>query len=197
MMKKTPTTTSYKGYNNRPHKIPDPKLLKIDELYSLSLNPGSNPVNYVPKNDTFQYNYRVYTNKIINIINKCKNCKITMYPELSSSGKYHYHGYITILNIAYFMLYDIHILKQYSCFEIDIINDSKIWSEYVFKGKHYMEIFCKDEKIPYKLITNMNTIGLKEEDKLFNASYDFEDFDDIDVDDLPKSKSYMVPDSSI
>jgi len=115
-MKKTPIKTQYKGYNNRPHKMLDPKLLSLDDKYALSLNPASLPVMYAEKNDTFKYNYRHYHNTILSKINKCNNCKIEIRPELSMSGKWHYHGYIKILNIAPFMLYDIKILKQYFCF---------------------------------------------------------------------------------
>lgn len=204
MMKKNLTSTkkpgSYNGYNNRPHKIPDPKLLKINTKYALSLNPSAKPIQYVEKNDTFKYNFRHYHNTILNKINKCNNCIIDIIPELSSSGKYHYHGYITIINLAYFMLMDVCILRQYFAFEIDIINDSKVWEEYVNKGSHYMESFCISEKIPYKIKTGDKPVKLRDEDKLFDQSYEWDedvDYGEEDLDIFRKKEHIMCPPSDI
>lgn len=182
MIKKTLSKVQYKGYNNRPHKVPDPKELKVGVLYAISLNPGALPVIYAEKNDSFKYNYRHYTNTILNKINKCVNCNINVNPELSSSGKWHYHGWIKIQDLARFMLYDIKILKQYFCFEIDTIANEDKWREYVLKGEFYMKEFCESEKIPYKIQTGDKLVKLTDNDKLFDVSYMFDE-DEIDMDD--------------
>lgn len=190
MMKKTPQNTKkagqYSGYNNRQHKIPDPKILNVSIKYALSLNPSSKPVQYVEKNDTFKYNFRHYFNSILNKINKCSNCNIEITPELSCTGKYHYHGYIIINNLANFMLYDICILRQYFAFEIDTIGDMKAWEIYVNKGAHYMVQHCASEKIPYVMKSGDKPVKLRDEDKLFDQSYEWDEDVVLDDDeDLP------------
>lgn len=206
-MKKTQTsarkTGLFNGYNNRAHKIPDPKLLNVQVKYALSLNPSSRPVQYVEKNDTFKYNFRHYYNTILSKINKCVNCQIDIVPEISATGKYHYHGYITITNLANFMLYDICILRQYFAFEIDTITDMKVWETYVNKGSHYMLAHCANEKIPYNMKTGEKPVKLRDEDKLFDVSYEWDDEIENEIDDDTEVNKYhnnsrtLCPDSTI
>lgn len=163
----------FSGYNNRPHKMPDPKLMHINTKYALSLNAGSQPFEYLEHNDTHKGDIQIYTNEILKKIKLCTNAEIEVYPEISSSGRWHYHGYIVIKNLAKFLLFDFNYLKQYFCFEIDTIGDIEEWTIYVNKGSHYMEEYCKESDIPYKITTTTKPIKVK--DKLQDLKYEWKD----------------------
>jgi len=105
---------------------------------------------------------KVYHNEIMSKIRLLKNIHLELTPEISAGGRWHYHGYVTIKDIANFLLYDLKILKQYFSFELDTIGeteeDKKKWFEYVTKCSHFMEKYSKESKIPYPIDSNTKDV---------------------------------------
>lgn len=157
MTKKPLKPNGYAGYNNRPHKCPSPEDMP-DELMAFTFNP-----NFTPWDDKIM-DMATYSNELVEVFRQLKYCKIKLYHEISCSGKWHLHGYIQIDNKMKFVLFDYKILQENGVFEIDYINDSQIWKEYVYKQKELMLELLKDYKIPYAL----NTI----DDKLYMVKVD-------------------------
>lgn len=108
---------------------------KLDTPYAFSFNPEHQTNLYDKKSDSFQYTYALvkmdqYMKKMLV---KLKASAYLMYQELSPLGRIHYHGYIQILNIVDFFVYDVPLLKSYGTFCIKPIDDAALWAEYVRK----------------------------------------------------------------
>ena len=181
---KAQTRAQFAGYNNRPYKIPDPKLLNIGVQYAITLNPSAQPYTYVEANGLFTGDNKAYHNEIMRIIRSLRNITLELTPELSGSGRWHYHGYAVIKDLAKFLIFDINIMKQYFCFEIDTIGETEEdklkWKVYCSKGSHYMEKYCQDNKLPYQITSE--TLNVKV-DKL-NSEVKFEWCDVFDTNDV-------------
>lgn len=166
----------FAGYNNRPHKIPDPKLLDENIEYALSINPSAQPIDYETYNETFKGDIRAYTNEILKVLRMLKNCHIEVHPEISSGGRWHYHGVIIIKDLALFLLYDMKIMKHYFSFELDTIKETKEWSDYCMKCSHFMEKYCTQNKMPYKITSS--TKDLKVDKLQQGTKYEWKDTKD-------------------
>lgn len=151
MMKKTTKTTTYTGYNNRPYKLPPPEEIIPDVLMAFTYNPSFTPM------EGEIIDMPTYVNELTEVFRKLKYCKIHLAHEISSTGKFHLHGYIKIQNPIKFTLFDFYHLKQDGVLEIDTINDSDVWHTYVYKQKTIMTEFLKEQKVPYEI----NTIDSK------------------------------------
>lgn len=130
-----------------------PEDCEVDKLYSFSLNPQEQPAIqnfYRIKLNTF----KDWSDQIENKIKRLHYCQYSLCIEISSNGRLHYHGYIKIKDIAKFYMYDIKLLKDIGCYEVDHITDPSVWSTYVEKQKRFMEKFCKENEIKY-MITNV------------------------------------------
>lgn len=152
-MKKNP----YNGYNDRPHKCPAPEDMP-DELMTFTYNPNFTPF------DGVIMDMATYSNELVDVFKLLKYCEIKLVHEISSSGKWHLHGYIKIINKMKFVLFDFKILKEHGVFEIDTIADPDKWKEYVYKQKSLMTDLLKEYKIPY----SYNTM----DDKLYIVKVD-------------------------
>lgn len=87
--------------------------------------------------------------QILTIINKLgtnKDYYFQLYPELSSTGRLHYHGTIKISNPFNFYL-NVQKVIDDCTMEIDTIEDPDIWKQYQLKQQH----LWKDIKYPYPL----------------------------------------------
>lgn len=166
------------GYLKRQHQMPDPKILATKVKYALSLNPAAQPFELLTQNESFKGDLKVYTNEILRVIKLYKYSNIRMYPEISSAGRWHYHGWIEFKDIAKFMLFELPILKQYFSFEIDTIADDETWNTYVMKCSHFMEEYTKSEGIPYEI--TQDTKPLKVD--ALQKDYKYEWIDDYDED---------------
>lgn len=152
-MKKTP----YNGYNNRPYKCISPEDMP-DDLLTFTFNP-----NFTPFDDNIM-DMATYSNELVEIFKRLKYCKIKLVHEISSSGKWHLHGYIQITNKLKCVLFDLRILREHGLYEIDTITDKEIWKNYVYKQKPLMTELLGEYKIPYMY----NTM----EDKLYIVKVD-------------------------
>lgn len=125
-----------------------PEDIHLGLKYSFSYNPEDQPL--------FEKFYKMKLNtlndwsqKYEDIFTTLKYCKISIYLEISSNARFHWHGYIEILNIVPFLLHDCAKLKHYGTYEIDIIKDPLIWDKYITKQKSFMEIYCNKNDLKY------------------------------------------------
>lgn len=81
-------------------------------------------------------------NEDLQLFKKLKFSSLEIYPELSPTGRLHYHGLIQIHDVLRFMYHDLHILNQIS-YEIDTLsNDEQSvikYTNYVVKQTTYWD----------------------------------------------------------
>ncbi len=117
-----------------------PKTIELHKMYadnisySITINPSNSYQYFLLKRDRLKKLVEVHTDKL----NTVKYCKLTLFAELSKSGRYHYHGYVTIINSLYFHLYDLPCLEDWNNIKIDTINDPEVWSTYCKKNVEVM-----------------------------------------------------------
>ncbi len=125
-------------------------MYKKDVVYSFTINP-SDAGQYF-KATTIQ-RFRQFTDYNFKHLNTIllDYCDITVYPEISRQGRIHYHGYIRINDIFNFHLFSLHRLKEVYIYEIDTIDKSTKWSEYIHKDKSVIEPALQALGLPYKV----------------------------------------------
>lgn len=119
---------------NQPHKAPKPEEIVINVEYSFTINPETQPTKH--NTETFIQEGHKH---LKHYLTRCKYSKYTLYTELSSTGRLHYHGYVTINNISGFYIHDIHLLKYLGSFEIDTISQMDTWENYIKKQQGIFE----------------------------------------------------------
>lgn len=141
MMKKNP----YNGFNNRMHKLPSPEDMDTDKLMSFTFNPLITPY------DKDILDMPTYVNELMDTFKRLKYCRIKLFHEISSTGKFHFHGYIKIEDPMRFTIFDFPKLKPEGTLEIDHINDSAVWAKYALKQVNIMKPFCDSQKVPHTI----------------------------------------------
>lgn len=144
MFRKSHKSAPYATFNNRKHKIPPPEDLSENGLYSFTFNPVVQP--QLPN---YTLNLVSWHNGMDSIFKSCKFAEIKCYVELSSGGRFHYHGTIQIKNVMKFFIFDLHMLKVQGTYEIDHINDFVKWHNYCIKQEGKMKSLTKEYGIPY------------------------------------------------
>lgn len=137
---------------NRQHqkcKAPKMEVMKINTCYAVTLSPPDRRTITGAKmckgNDleTFK-TLEMNINEDLQLFKKLKYSKIEVYPELSPTGRLHYHGYIEIHNVLKFYYHDTHILNQIS-YEIDTISEDPEgiykYEQYVLKQQQHFKEF--------------------------------------------------------
>lgn len=76
--------------------------------------------------------------------NKLRYSEIRIYPELSNTSgttcsRWHYHGWIKILDSLNFHLYDLPLLDNHCNVDIDTIECETLWYQYVMKNRDIMK----------------------------------------------------------
>lgn len=137
----------YSSSGSNRYSCISPELMKTDTLYTFTWNLKEQPTT-ISKGRSFIY-LRDYYNMVIRRLNLLNHCSIKLYPEISSSGRFHFHGTIKINDIALFMLLDLPFLKEKATYEIDVINDMAKWETYIWKSDHIMKPLCDSFKLPY------------------------------------------------
>lgn len=120
--------------------------------YTFSFNPEEQPLFQRFYSMTLN-NLKDWSQQQDNVFRSLKYCKINVVMEISSGGRLHYHGYITITDTVNFFLKTIKHLKHYGTYEIDVITDPDKWSAYVYKMDKKMKSFCQN----HSMIYNINT----------------------------------------
>lgn len=135
-------SNTYSSYNNRPFKVPSPEEMS-DDLMTFTFNPKITPLCKI---DAYQLD--IYYNELINIFASLRYCKVKLYHEISSTGKWHLHGYIKVLNKMKFTLFDLQYLMVHGVFEIDTMFDIDGWKLYVHKQQELMLPILNEYKVP-------------------------------------------------
>lgn len=98
----------------------------------------------------YMYMLKAYVSPYIDIVD--------LYPELSPSGRLHYHGRVRFNNYEqvvswYFTHHKINGLN----ISLDTISDSKIWTKYILKQKKLLKPIMETYKLTEKNIMKFNT----------------------------------------
>lgn len=131
------------------YSCPPPEKIVVGTSYAFSWNLEQQPTD--TRNGRTHIYLRDYYNLVIRRLNQLHYCNICLYPEISSMGRFHFHGIIEITDIVHFYLCDMPLLKHDSSFEIDTIDNYENWMspKYVFKCKSVMMPFCESHQLPY------------------------------------------------
>lgn len=145
----------YNNYSKKTYARPagnDPKSFKgikaeqFDELggrYAITINPedprGDNKHSFTSEATTAEEELReVYDTHINNIFKKLKYCEVLLCPELSPTGRLHYHGVLTVIDTVMFLWHDVQVIRESAQCEIDTIEDITKWETYISKQAHLM-----------------------------------------------------------
>lgn len=122
------------------------KAETYDELggrYAITINPedprGTDKGTFDSSQDPKEHIKEVYENHKQEIYKKLKYCELIVQPEISPTGRLHYHGVLTVIDTVMFLWHDVQIIREHAQCEIDTIADTKVWEEYITKQKHLME----------------------------------------------------------
>lgn len=75
-----------------------------------------------------------------------------LFPELSKRGRYHVHGKIKFTDVLLFHLVYAHKLYlPKTSFEVDVINDKKVWCKYCHKDEKIMKPACERLGLEYPI----------------------------------------------
>lgn len=128
------------------------KMYQDLETYTFTVNP-SDRYQYFNKIDRFRKAYRSARSYLANIC----YAEYDLYPEISKTGRIHWHGYITMLNAASFQLYDVPMMSKYSIYEIDFLTDPLVWHDYIEKDKTQMKKLTDHLIIMYKITNKLKS----------------------------------------
>lgn len=131
-----------------------PEDMYVHKLYTLSYNPEEQPL--------FERFYRMKLNNLKDWSNKCKEIFTLKYAdidvvlEISSKGRFHYHGHILVHDIPRFIIHDLAKLRHYGTYEIDSISeldDGANWGQYVRKQQRFMQGYAEWNEMEYNIVT--------------------------------------------
>lgn len=131
-----------------------PEDVNTSSYYAFTLSPSSQPQQTNLGKMRLNCMSHWCKDEIIRSLNRLRYCKYTLFTEISKGGRLHYHGTIMIENIPWFYYHDIPLLKGIGTYEIDTVEDVKIWKQYCLKQRTFMESFCKDNDMTYCINTN-------------------------------------------
>lgn len=135
-------TTKYKGLS--------PEEYNENTSYSFSYNSEEQPLF-----DKFYSmklnNLRDWSEQQKNILTGLKYSVIDVILEISSKGRFHYHGYIQIKDIPRFVIHDLAKLRHYGTYEIDTIKDYEKWDKYILKQERFMRKYCNTNDMYYNI----------------------------------------------
>lgn len=78
------------------------------------------------------------------IFKHLKFCEIELYPEVSPTGRLHWHGVLTVLNTVGFLWHDLQYIRESAQSEIDTIEDFQTWLDYIHKQEHLLKPIIRE-----------------------------------------------------
>lgn len=159
-MNKTDKTAQ--TYGKKPISLPAPETLESGKWYAITLSPADvqrlDKKHIVLPLESIMVNYEVLYN--CKLFNRIEGVRYILYPEISSCGRIHYHGYIIFRSpIDIYTFYRTISVIQYHdsnwTLEMKELFDPEVWKTYVLKSSHIMYPVTKHYKIPYE-ITNFS-----------------------------------------
>lgn len=134
------------------HSCIKPECVDQDMLYTFSFNPQEQPLieNFYRVTLT---RFQSWSETMDSKLKRMRHCTYKLVLEISTGGRLHYHGWISINNIMGFYLMDLKYLADLGTYEIDNINDFQKWDTYVYKQRSFVEPWTQMEDMKYS-ITN-------------------------------------------
>lgn len=140
-------------------KAPKMEQYIINVIYAITLSPPDrrqlNGAKMIKGNELETYKTLMENiNEDLQYFKKLKYSSLELYPELSPTGRLHYHGYIQIKDILKFTYHDLHLLNQIS-YEIDTMSEDPCgiykYEQYVLKQKELWKPFIEYESMEYPI----------------------------------------------
>lgn len=166
--------------------------LSTDKLFAITINPLDirDSKTYRCPDVRVIYDFQAKFQLFYDWIKRLKHCSLQLYPELSQTGRLHYHGYIRIKNIFNFVWQDLHILSDY-VYEIDTCEtNDNVYQMYIQKQMHTMQPIFMELDFDYPIIVNNTLLAgvVHTPATLFPPSLSYKDYDDIMRENEPTSE---------
>lgn len=123
------------------HVAPSPETIKLKTWYAFTYNPSGNAAFGQRFKDI-----RHYLSEL-----RIEGLHYVLYPELSSAGRLHLHGYVKFKKWLAVGRFYVWLSYQSAAYEMDTIDDFEKWHTYCTKCKMIMEPLCDQFKVPYEL----------------------------------------------
>lgn len=123
--------------NNSQHKLVKPEDVVETVEYAFTLNPGDQPNQSGLGVNEFKRWFTAQRISILNILGNYAN--IDLYPEISSKGRIHFHGFLTIKDIFNFYYKCVPRLMVHYSIEMDTIADRAVWKTYCTKQEEFVQ----------------------------------------------------------
>lgn len=130
------TQTKYKPS----HIFIKPEDVKTYHKYAFNLAPEYQPTQ--GKLNSFKEWYDHFEHILRDI---CIASKYTMFVEISSKGRFHFHGYIEVHDIMNFYIFDVKTLMNNGTCVMKEIEDVTKWHEYIHKQEKFIQKYLKKE----------------------------------------------------
>lgn len=126
------------------HDCPSPEVIKTGYGYAMSFNPQKQEDKWVPSE-----RYKRLIKNMNRLNSNIKYSKYILYPELSKSGRWHYHGMIWVKNPMGFFSNDLPILHANGTLFI-VPQEDWEWYAYCTKQRHLMAPYLHSLGMKYK-----------------------------------------------
>lgn len=150
--------------DNSKYKFIKPEDVKLDTMYSLSINPEQQHFAETKRVDEMKCHLQELVNGLSGLVDG--------YMECSSGGRLHFHGTIlfkSLDGLEHFYLFDVPSIKHLATVEMDTIEDMDKWDEYCEKNKRFT--FCKHIKTSeHRAELIINSLHKKRRNKLNDKS---------------------------
>lgn len=191
-MRKSHTPAKSPSKSSAKYNILSPELVQLNTEYTFTVNPELTPYQTKRKGEKCLV-LPPFINSIIKSLAKLRFCEYELRHEISCHGKWHYHGIIKIKDVINFYCFDIPLIKEIGCFEIDTILDKDKWKIYLTKLEGVLRPYMEKLKLPY--IINGNTKYVPEDPLVkLELEKDFEEHLFDDINNKFFKPSYILPD---
>ena len=153
----------YAKASNGLYKGLKPEDVCSSVVYAISINPKSQPLQTNLGKMKLNCINDWYNKEVIRSLNRLCHCRLSLSMEMSQGSRLHFHGTVIINDneIIDFYFHDLPLLRAHGSYEMDTIEDNKIWKTYCNKQKNIMNIWCKKKDINRKIEINYPKIKMK------------------------------------
>lgn len=127
-------------YHNKKHVHPSYEDFVDGALYAFTYNPIDQP-NVSSDDGSPEYSWYCFMK---NFFKNYKTFRVQLYIEISTTGRWHLHGYLHLLNRFLFCMKDLKSLQQYGTVAIKPIDNYIEWHAYCVKQQTEMQLFLQD-----------------------------------------------------
>lgn len=115
------------------------ETMEQGEEYAITLSPpdARNSDTAKANSVTSIQDYDKKLTTVKELINKLHGSKLVLFPELSPTGRLHFHGILVVVDIFNFYWHDLYLLDSVM-YEVDTISERDKWLNYCQKQSHIM-----------------------------------------------------------